>query len=131
MNKPLPTERFRSWIWSARVVPVAITAASLVAGALVFANHLGAAAQLRDRILEENRQRMQSTLEHVEDYFDAVYSTLLFVSLDKDVQAMRKDSRDFIQRLYDHQWDQHHLSELYVVERGFSGAQRPFQTFER
>jgi signal transduction histidine kinase len=131
VSNPLPTGWFRSWFLSARLVSAAIIGVSLVAGAMVFVFHAGALARLNDRILEENRVRRQSALEHVQDYFNDVYSTLLFVSQDQDVKMMRKGSDDFIQRLYDHQWDQHHLAEIYVVQRDFSGNQRPFLTFER
>lgn len=131
MNRALPKARLRSLRWSADLVPGAIVAISLVAGAMVFLSHQRSAAQLKDRVLEENRLRMSSTLEHVEDYFDAVHSTLLFISLDREVVAMRTGSRDFIERLYEHQWDHHRLTEVYVVERDFSGDRRPFQTFER
>jgi signal transduction histidine kinase len=131
MNSASPKKWSNALLSSAYVVPAAIVAISLVAGAMVFVGHLRAAVQLKSRILEENGLRMSSTLERVEDYFDAVYSTLRFISLDPEVMAMRKGSSDFIQRLYDHQWDQQHLTEIYVVERDFPGTGRPFQTFER
>lgn len=114
----------------AGLIPLAILASSLVAGVLVFLIQTRAAAQFKALVREENRLRLRSAVEHVEDYFDAVYSTLLFVSVDEDVQAMRSGSEEFIHRSFDHEWQRHRLSELYVIERDFPGTRRPFQTYE-
>ncbi len=116
--------------WSA-VLPVLIVAAAAVVAVLLLLQERQDVDELRTRIHEENRLRMQSSLVHVEDYFDAVYSTLLFISLDDDVMALRRDSQHYIQKLYDRQWDQHRLTEVYVVERDFRGDRPPFMTFER
>jgi hypothetical protein len=83
---------------SRRLSVLIVLIAALIA-ALVVVQDRQAAEDLRKRIKEENRLRMLSSLEHVEEYFDAVYSALLFISLDKDIVAMRRDSREFIQKL--------------------------------
>ncbi len=113
------------------VLPVAIVIAAAVVPAILLLQEEQDVAELRTSIFEENRLRMQSSLAHVEEYFDAVYSTLLFISLDDDVLAMRQDSRHYIQRLYNRQWESHRLTEVYVVERDFTGERPPFMTFER
>jgi signal transduction histidine kinase len=122
--------RVSALVTSTRVVPVAVVIGGFLAATMVFLVYVRGAAQLRDSVREENRLRMRSTQEHVEDYFDAVYSALLFVSLDEYVKGMRKDSADLIQRLYDHQSEVHHLAEIYIVERDFPGTRFPFQKFE-
>ncbi len=86
---------------------------------------------MKERIQEENRLRMHSSQEHVSDYLEEVYSILLFISQNEDVIAMHREARGFIQKLYDHGWENHQLTEIYVLEQGFSGGQRPFMTFER
>jgi signal transduction histidine kinase len=115
----------------ARFAPVLIVGATVVLAVLVILQDVRAVTELKERIHEENRLRMESCLDHVQEYFDAVYSTLLFISLDNDVVAMRRDSREYIQKMYDHQWEHHRLAEVYVVERDFSGDKPPFMTFER
>ncbi|HYG36754.1 MAG TPA: hypothetical protein VEC99_18320, partial [Clostridia bacterium] len=129
--RPVQPDSSGLWRTITRFVPIGIALVGIVAGVMVFLSHERALVQLKERVHEENQIRMHSTLEHVQDYFDSVHSTLLFVSLDESVKAMRKDSRGFIQRLYDHQWEHHRLSEVYIVERDFPGTRRPFQTFER
>lgn len=114
-----------------RWLPLIIVVTAAVLAGLIILQDLRDVAELRDLIHEENRIRMRSCLEHVQEYFDAVYATLLFISLDDDVQALRRDSRAYIQKLYDHQWEHHRLTEVYVVERNFTGQQAPFMTFER
>ncbi len=139
MKQPVPSvaatpipKRGGGWRhrWSA-VLPVLIVAAAAVVAVLLVLQERQDVDELRTRIHEENRLRMRSTVVHVEDYFDAVYSTLLFISLDDDVMALRRDSQHYIQKLYDRQWDQHRLTEVYVVERDFRGDRPPFMTFER
>jgi len=115
---------------SPRLVPAGIMVVSLIAAGILLVLQANALAEKRQSIQEEGRLGLESALEHVEEYFDAVYSTLLFMSQDEAVKQMRLDSRDFIQRLFNHQWEEHRLSEVYVVERGFTGTNRPFLTFE-
>lgn len=112
------------------LIPLAIISASVLASGLILLIQLRAAAQYREQVREEHRLRMRSTLDHVQDYFDAVYTTLQVVSLDDHVKAMDKGSRAFISELYEHQWEKHRLSEVYIIERDFPGTRRPFQTFE-
>lgn len=116
---------------ASRRVSVLIVLIAALTAALVVVQDMRATRELRDQIQEENRLRMLSSLGHVEGYFDAVYSALLFISLDNDVVALRRDSREFIEKLYHHEWEHHHLTEIYVVERDFTGRQQPLMTFER
>ena len=128
---PLPRRRGLRFLRAAhRLIPASIIAASVVAALLVFLLHDYASDQLRERLRQENRMALHSTMEHAEDYFDAVYSTLEFVSQDENIKALRRGSEGFIQRLYDHQWEHHGLAEIYVVQRDFQGDRRPFLTFE-
>jgi signal transduction histidine kinase len=112
-------------------MPLLILVVTAVLATLVVLQDLEETSQLVQAIHDENELRMQSCCEHVVDYFDVVYSTLLFVSLDNDVVAMRRDSRDYIQKMYDHQWEAHRLTEIYVIQRDFRGDEKPFMSFER
>ena len=115
--------------WS-RWLPVAILAAMSLLACLVVMQQVRAVSVLKLRIQEENRLRMQSSEEHVSDYLEEIYSMLLFIGQNDDVMAMRHQAQGFIQKLYDHGWENHQLTEVYVVERDFRGEQRPFLTFE-
>jgi signal transduction histidine kinase len=114
-----------------RVLPLVIIGATGLMAALFVLHDLESVTQLKRQVHEENRLRLNSSLHHVEGYFDAVFSTLLFVSLDDDITALRPDSQHYIQKLFDYQWDHHRMAELYVVERSFQGRNRPLLTFER
>jgi signal transduction histidine kinase len=127
---PLSNDGSRFLLSSARWLPLAIMAAGLAVGLMVFFNHLQAGAQLKERLKSEYALRLTSAREHVEDYFDSVFSSLYFISQDAAVQAMSRDSRELIQRLYNHQLEHHRLSHVYVIERDFDGTKVPFQTFE-
>jgi hypothetical protein len=65
---------------SRRVSVLIIVIAALIA-AVVELQDMGATRELRNQIQEENRLRMLSSLEHVEEYFNAVYSALLCSSV--------------------------------------------------
>ena len=116
--------------WSRWLPPLIVATMALLAG-LVVLREARAVSLLKERIQEENRLRMQSSQEHVSEYLEEVYSILLFISQNEDVMAMRREARGFIQKLYDHGWENHQLTEVYVVERDFGGERRPFMTFGR
>lgn len=78
----------------------------------------------------ENQLRMLSTLDHIESYLGGLYSDLRYISLDPNVKAMNEGSRDRIQALFDYEWENFQLSELYIIKRDFDGTRRPFMTFE-
>ncbi len=118
------------WRWNT-VIPAVIVVVAAAAPALLLLQERQDAAELRASVREENRLRMRSSLAHVEEYFEAVYSTLLFISLDDDVMALRRNSQDYIRKLFNRQWEKHRLTEVYVVERDFNGDRPPFMTFER
>ena len=115
--------------WS-RWLPLVILAAMSLLAWLVIRQEARAVVLLEQRLQEENRLRMLSSEEHASDYLEEVYSMLLFISQDDDVMAMRPEARRFIQKIYDHGWENHQLTEVYVVERGFRAEKRPFMTFE-
>jgi signal transduction histidine kinase len=115
--------------WS-RWLPLVIIAAMALLSWLVIMQQARAVSLLKARIQEENSLRMQSSQEHVSGYLEEVYSILLFISQNEGVIAMRGETRGFIQKLYDHGWENHQLTELYVVERDFRGDRRPFMAFE-
>lgn len=110
---------------------VLVVLASLVFSGIILYQEFEARSALRLSQKHENELHLDEAARLVNAYFDSVYSTLLFVSLDENIRALRQDSKEMIQKLYEHQWRQHHLTEIYVVEKGFTGQQPPFMTFER
>jgi signal transduction histidine kinase len=115
--------------WS-RLLPPFIVVTTVLLACLLVLREARAVSRLKERIQEENRLRMRSSQEHVGDYLEEVYSIVLFISQNEDVLVMSREARGFIQKLYDHGWDNHQLAEVYVVERDFRGDRRPFMTFE-
>jgi two-component sensor histidine kinase len=87
------------------------------------------AEEVARMLREENHLKMLSTEEHITEYLQSVYSTLLFVSLDHDVLAMSRQSYGYLRRIIAHQQSLNLLSELYVVERTFDGTGPPFMVF--
>ena len=109
---------------------VLVVLASLVFSGIILYQEFEARSALRLSQKHENELHLDEAARLVNAYFDSVYSTLLFVSLDENIRALRQDSKEMIQKLYEHQWRQHHLTEIYVVEKGFTGQPPPFMTFK-
>jgi signal transduction histidine kinase len=126
LSEPLGPALLR---WS-RFLPLLIVGTMALLAYLLILVEAQAVSRLKERVQEENRLRMQSSQEHVSDYLEEVYSTMLFISQNEDVRAMRQEAQSFIQKLYDHGWENHQLTEVYVVERDFHGDRQPFMTFE-
>lgn len=116
---------------SGLLIPTLIVIVTVAIAGFVLRDRVSDIVLLRERIRMENRLSMANTLHHVEEYLGGVYSKLLSISLDPRVQAMSDDSREYIQALFDYEWNHFHLSEIYIVERDFDGGRRPFMTFER
>ena len=115
---------------SGLILPLAIMAVVVaIAATVLYTDH--AHRQLRrQQIHAQMRAKMDSTLEHVEQYFDRIHSTLLYISSDPGVSAMRTEKPAHIQSLFEHEQAAHRLAELYVIKRGFDGTRRPIMTFE-
>jgi signal transduction histidine kinase len=102
----------------------------ILLAALLVLQERNAREQLQESIREENWTRLTSSVEHVREYFESVYSLLLFISLDEYVSNLERTSRPYIQKLFEHSLEKHKLTEVYVVEAGFRGERQPFMTFE-
>ncbi len=124
--EPLWSRKPTMLLWVGRVsMMVAVLVAVLVVGGFERSHdRAGASAS------EQNRLKMASTKEHAEEYPASIFKLLRAISLDSHVTTMSRESRDSIQTLFDEYHDQHHLSELYVIERDFDGTHPPFMTFE-
>lgn len=112
------------------LLSILIVTVATVAAAMAYRDHRTHTASVLDRVFTENRLKMSSTVEHIEQYLGGVYSDLLFISLDPNVKIMDDGSADHIQAIFDHDWEKLRLSEIYVIERDFDGTHAPFMTFE-
>ncbi len=73
---------------SGTVIPILILVSTCILVGIQSFHHVDHEAELRESILTENRLKMESAVEHVEEYFRGIYSDLLFISLDPKIQAM-------------------------------------------
>ncbi|KKL52474.1 hypothetical protein LCGC14_2285090, partial [marine sediment metagenome] len=86
--------------------------------------------ELAARVQEHNSLKMEATTEHVAEYLDMLQMVLHFISLDDEVRELTRESHDYIQAIYEANYERHQLAEIYVIERSFDGTARPFMTFE-
>jgi len=107
--------------WSSVAISVTVTIAVVMAS---HREHHAALQQIRENV----HCRVERTKEHVEEYMLNVGTILRFVSLDDEVQCMTKDSRDYIEAIYEDSYERHLLSEIYVIESDSDGMRRPFMT---
>ena len=111
-------------------VPILIGAITVGLAILAFRSDSRQEEVVRQSIRTENRLKMESTLDHAEEYFGSVYSSLFYISLGPNIQAMDDTAHSHVQALFDHNWEYQRLSEIYVIKRDFDGSRRPFMTFE-
>ncbi|MFQ5422848.1 MAG: PAS domain S-box protein [Phycisphaerae bacterium] len=83
-------------------------------------------AQVRD----QNRRTLASVREHVEDYFGRVRMYLRIMSHDPNVRRMDEQSDGFLRTVYEENYKEHALCEVYILRRDFDGTHRPLMTFE-
>lgn len=84
-----------------------------------------------DQIATRNLLKLANTRSEIESYLNHVEITLRTISSEPSIRRMQSDSREYLQSIYDSNYDHHLLAEVYIVERGFDGQRRPFMTFER
>lgn len=85
---------------------------------------------LREQVRERNRLKLEATKEYVEDYIRSIRICLRVISLDPNVIGMQSNSCDHIQAIYEANYAQHRMAEIYVVESDFDGARAPVLRFE-
>ena len=116
-------------------VPLIIVIVSLLIAAGALRNHQQHVSAIREQIRAENKVKMASTEKHIKSYFDNIYQMLLSVNVHSDLFENDVDKpggmhQEHIQKLFDQQWDKHHLAGLYVLKEDFDGTHPPFMTFE-
>lgn len=112
------------------IVPLIIVAVTLLIAGQALRNNREHAKAAHEAFHTQNELRMASTLGHVEEYLMGVYSNLLYISLEPNIKVMNDEARVYIQALFDHQWANQRLSEIYIIKRDFDGTHAPFMTFE-
>ncbi|MFO0839216.1 MAG: ATP-binding protein [Phycisphaerae bacterium] len=118
----------------ARTLPgigiASLLVALLVAAGVVWRGYVelrGARADLR----AQYGLRLRAAKDCLTSYFNQVRNTLDTISLDRNVRVLSTESREFIQAIYDANYDQHQLAEVYIIERDFDGGRRPIMAFEK
>ncbi|MCC7374198.1 MAG: hypothetical protein IT581_06065 [Verrucomicrobiales bacterium] len=127
-NQSQVREVVARWLRTAPLVIVSIGCLFVVWISLQSASFT---SELKERVHQETVLCAKNLLTRVDSYFDAVYDALLFISLDTEITSGRTNSAPLIQRLYEHQWENHRLHEIYVIDKGFRGQSKPLMTFER
>ncbi|MBL8879220.1 MAG: GHKL domain-containing protein [Phycisphaerales bacterium] len=109
---------------------LSVIAAAALAGVIVW-RHFVERDIVLSQITTRNLLKLANTRSEIESYLNHVEITLRTIASEPSIRHLRTDSRDYVQTIYDSNYDHHMLAEVYVVERGFDGSRRPFMTFER
>jgi len=118
------TSKTLHWIqWSSIAFTVVLT---LLA---IFICHRQYTVELEE-VRENTQFKMAMAKERVEDYLLNIRTILRFISLHDEVIAMTSDAHDYIKAIYEDTYEQHVISEIYVIKRDFDGTHPPFMTFE-
>ncbi len=118
------TSKTLHWIqWSSIAFTVVLT---LLA---IFICHRQYTVELEE-VRENTQFKMATAKEQVEEYLLNIGTILRFISLHDEVIAMTSDAHDYIKAIYEDTYEQHVISEIYVIKRDFDGTHPPFMTFE-
>ena len=115
---------------AAHLVPVLIVTVSFLFAAITLMQGYRAEEILVAETDQECQLNLNAQAKLVEDYFDAIHSTLLFISFDQDMENLSTNAAPHIRRIYDYQWKKNRLTEIYIVEKGFTGKSPPIMKFE-
>lgn len=119
--------RSRRWLW---ILPVLAVILGLVIAGLVLRTYYQHAAYLSQSVLAEHRLKLDSAREHVEEYFSSVYSLLNYIRSEPEIMNASNEMRAHLQLMFDYEWRENRITELYIVERDFDGKRRPILAFE-
>jgi PAS domain S-box-containing protein len=110
------------------VLLICLLSVAAAVGAMVASGHRREWAE-RAAVAAAQREAERAAYA-VEAQLDGLYFALLQISLDPDVQSLRRTAQDRIQAFYA-QWSaRYSTSEVYVIQRDFDGTERPWMTFE-
>ena len=104
--------------------------ATVFVATLVILDHYGNRAEILRQVHARNRLGLDAVRANIEDYFNQIQNDLQLVSLHDKVRAMSDDARPFVNTVLQQDHDIHRLSEMFIVERDFTGTKFPLMTFE-
>ena len=113
-----------------RIIPILILALTIILAIFIFLDDSDQRKIIKSNIRAENTLKMESTLEHVEEYLGGVYSDILYISFDDHIKKMEKGSEEFIRSLVDHQKYRNRISEIYISKKSFKEDECPFLIFK-
>ncbi|MFQ5501952.1 MAG: PAS domain S-box protein [Phycisphaerae bacterium] len=117
----------RSLLW---IQIISAVAALVIASSVVSSNHRHRET-VEEQVRARHRLKLVAAREHVEKYVAQIQLCLRSMSLYPHLFNINEDTTRYLQALYDANYDQHNLSEIYVLKPDFQGIRRPYRTFER
>lgn len=118
---------YKSLYWIQRVSAIG---AILIAIAIVTNNQKQRNA-LTDQLQQRNRLKMGAAKDRIEEYFNEILLCLKVMSLYPHVLDNNIKSREYLQAIYDANYDQHHVEEIYLQLEDFDGTSFPYMSFEQ
>ena len=115
-------------LWWFQIISVA---AALVIAASVVSNNRRHRETVVEHVRDRHRLKLIAAREHLEKYVAQIGLCLRTMSLYPQLLDINEGSSHYLQALYDANYDQHHLSEIYVIKPDFTGEKQPYRSFER
>lgn len=115
--------------WSTFAPFVTVLIAAVLAGMILqrSQSHLDNA---RIQLEAQMHASMQSTMFHVQDCFERVFSIFSFIRSLPGVQSLDPTENQHVIDLMDQESLRYLLSEIYIIEQGFDGTHQPFLGIE-
>lgn len=114
--------RCLQWISAVLAVLIAI---------FVMSNSWKLRAAVTEQLRERNRLKLRAAKAELEHYANEIRICLELIAKFPQVMEVSPESEAYLQAVYDANFDQHQVQEIYVLESGFDGQGRPLRSFER
>lgn len=85
--------------------------------------------KIHEGLLVQSSLRLNSTRQHVENYFYHVFTVLQMLSFDDEIIKLTTDSADTIRKIYNTNYTDNYMMELCIIKNDFDGSKPPFLLF--
>ncbi|MFQ5502866.1 MAG: hypothetical protein ACE5EQ_11300, partial [Phycisphaerae bacterium] len=83
-----------------------------------------------EQLRERNRLKMQAAKDHIEDYVGKIHMCLRTMSHYPHVLEKNAQSTAYLHAIFEANYAQRHVLEIYVIQSDFMGHKPPLHVFE-
>lgn len=106
-------------------------AVALLIAVFIIVNNREHRAAVAEQVRERNILTMEAAKKEIEAYVGDILLCVRLMSLHPSVLDLNDRSRAYLQSLFEANYGQHQLAEIYLIKRGFDGSHHPYMSFDK